>query len=98
MNKIKNFFKALVLTKLGRFLGSFLFSLLFYIIAYKTDDYGKDTLTMTLLYISGILGIVFLVQLVMWFTYAWVINPIRDYCSYKGKNKKFCKLIKKKKK
>lgn len=98
MEKIKNFFKALIFTKLGRFLGSALFSLLFYFIAYKTDNYGKDTLTIRLLYFAGFFGILFLVQLVIWFFYAWVLNPISDYCQYKGRDKKFCKLIKKKKK
>jgi NADH:ubiquinone oxidoreductase subunit 2 (subunit N) len=96
MEKIKKFLKWATLTKMGRVITSLILAILFYYLAYKTDDFQKETATLVLLYISGIFAVIFGFHMLAWFAYAWVINPIRDYCKYKGRDTRFCKFFCKK--
>jgi hypothetical protein len=96
MEKIKNLFKWLVFTNIGRIIGSFLFGNIFYFLSSKTYEMGKDTLSNVFLVFACFFGVVLLSHILVMFAYAWFINPIRDYCTYKGKGSKFCKIFCKK--
>jgi hypothetical protein len=96
MKIFKKFLMWLVFTNLGRIIGSFLFGSLFYALSNKTYEMGKDTLSNVFLYTALVFGSILMGHVLVMFAYAWVINPIRDYCNYKGKGTKFCKIFCKK--
>jgi hypothetical protein len=96
MKTFKKFFMWLALTNLGRIIGSFLLGTTFFALSNKTYEMGKDTLSNVFLYTAITFGVILMGHFLVFMAYAWVINPIRDYCSYKGKGKKFCKIFCKK--
>jgi uncharacterized membrane protein YedE/YeeE len=96
MNIFKKFLLWLVLTNIGRMIGSFIFGVLFYALSNKTYEMGKDTLSNGFLYTALVFATVLASHVLVMFAYAWVINPIMDYCNYKGKGTKFCKIFCKK--
>ena len=86
------------LTNLGRIIGSFLFGALFLALSNKTYFLGKDTLSTVFLITDIIFGVILIGHFLVFMAFAWAINPLRDYCEYKGKDKKFCKRFYKKQK
>ena len=96
MNIFKKFFLWLIITNIGRMIGSFLLGTTLFALSHKTYEMGKDTLSDVLFYTSLVFGAILAGHVLVMFTYAWFINPIRDYCSYKGKGTKFCKIFCKK--
>lgn len=86
----------LTLTNLGRIIGSFLLGSLSLALHNQTYFSGKDTLSTIFLIMAVSFGVVLIGHFLVFMAFAWVINPIRDYCQYKGKGKKFCEKFCKK--
>lgn len=72
MKKIKSFLKWLIMTKLGWLLISFIWSGVFMII--------DDNIQGNWAFWVAIPGLLYIIGLTLvGITYAWIINPIRDY-------------------
>lgn len=93
---MKKIFNWLLLTKIGRFIGSFGLFILLYVVAEKTEGVIGDMTNGLLFYTSYVFGVLFVSQFVVWLIYSIIINPFRDYCEYSGRNKKICKFLCKK--
>ncbi len=96
MDVIKNFLRWCYMTHIGRVVTSFLLGTLFFALYDKTYFSYKDTLSSVYLTLAFTFYAILVGHILLWIAYGWIINPIRDFCSYKGKDTRFCKFVCKK--
>lgn len=97
MEKIKKFFMWIVMTNLGRIIFSFLLGSLF--LGLFNYYFNNIFIILSLIFFAILAG-----HVLVFFAFAWVINPVRDKCNYynhkyrgdKMKDSKFCRAFFKK--